>query len=346
MSRTTVSDVLNRGDAAELYADETRQRVADAVRVLGYAPSTTAQKLARGRSGLIGLVLLRDFSNPYFARFADSVDREVRRRGMRLQLSVRDCAGVDDEECSRRDAQLIRQMQADAVEGLLVGPIYEELDLHQHNALTRGQMPVVLFSSPRDDYDTVGKREDAARLIAIDHLREHGHRKVGFLCAPPSRVDPTSPDQFEPLRVLNSSGIFAGPQWVAWQGDTGRLDDYAEAISSFTDNWLAADEADRPTAVMTLNDSAAMVALGHFASRGIRVPQDLSVIGHDNLPEAAHLVPPLTTVDGDTDGQVRAAVELLSQRVAGSRDPVTDVQLVPQLKLRGSVAAVSPRPTL
>ena len=339
LSRTTVSDILNRPDAAHLYADETRRRVADAVRGLGYSVHTGAQKLARGRSNLIGLVLLRDFANPYFARLADAVDREVRRRGMRLQLAVRNCDGDDEAECARRDAELVAQMQADAVEGLLLGPVYEELDLSQHGALLRGRLPTVLFGgSASQPLDCVAEDADAGRGLSIDHLAGLGHRRIGFLCAPPSRTDPTRADHLPVLRQLRRSGRFAGAEWVAWHPDAGDLDGYAEAAGSWADQWLAADPADRPTAVLTLNDAAAVAALGVFARRGVRVPADLSVVGYDNLPESGHLVPPLTTVDNDVAGQVGRAVGRLVGRIADPSLPHEQITVAPRLVARGSTA--------
>ncbi len=321
LSRTTVSDVLNRGDAAAgLYADETRRRVEASVSVLGYRVNNTAQKLARGRSGLIGLVLLRDFSNPYFARFADAVGREVRSHGMRLHLAIRSVdADASEAERAQHDAELIEQMSDDGVEGLLLGPVYEELDLSQHEALVSGLLPTVLFGGQRRaDLDAVTEDGNAGRRLAIEHLAELGHRRIGFLCAPPNRSDPTRVDHVFSLRLLEELGLFAGPQWVAWQPDSGDLDDYAAAAEAFAEAWATANPAERPTAVLTHNDAAAMAALGVFARRGIRVPDDLGVVGYDDLPESAHLVPALTSVNCKVPEQVAAAVSLLLARIAGS----------------------------
>jgi LacI family transcriptional regulator len=348
LSRTTVSDVLNRGEAGRLYAEETRRRVQAAVRTLGYAPSSSAQKLARGRSGLIGLVLLRDFSNPYFARLADAVDREVRRRGMRLQTAVRTCDEQDEEHCAREDARLIEQMQADEVEGLLMGPVYERLDLRQHKHLFTGALPTVLFGSAmhhggegRSGLDTIGYDAIASRSLAVEHLRELGHTRVGYLCAPPNRVDPTAVDHVAGLRLLAEAGMFAGPQWVMWQPDDGVLDHYAAAAESFAEQWHTTQPSRRPTALICLNDASAMAALGVFHRRGIRVPQDVSLVGNDDLPEAAHLVPALTTISNDVTAEMRLAVGRLTARIEDPSLPAIAQAGEPRLVVRDSTAPPS-----
>jgi LacI family transcriptional regulator len=337
VSRTTVSDVLNRGDAAGLYADATRQKVMEAVAALGYTPHAGAQQLARGRSNLIGLILLRDFANPYFARLADAVDQEVRARGMRLQLAVRSSQEHEALDNHAAEAQLISQMQTDAVEGVIIGPVYEDTDLKLHPALMSGRLPTILFGGETDAaLDSVGEDSDTAWQLAINHLADLGHRRIGFLCAPPSRTDPTQTDHYHALRHLTNRGVFAGPQWVAWHPDDGNLDGYAEAADAFAEQWRAADSADRPTAVACLNDAVALVALGTFAERGIRVPHDLSVVGYDNLPESRHLVPRLTTVDNDVPGQIRVAVKRLLTRIKQPRLDPERVTVGPRLIERRS----------
>ena len=343
LSRTTVSDVLNRGDAAaKLYAPDTRRRIEQAVRDLGYAPAAAAQTLARGRSDVIGLVLLRGLTNPYFARLADAVEREVRRRGMRLQMAVSsDDDTADPADRARREAELIAQMRADAVEGLLLGPVYEDLDLREHAALIDGRLPTVLLGGGAADapLDVVGDDAPAGWRLAGEHLRELGHRRVGFLCAPPSRVDPTRVDHLPAVRVLREMGLFAGPQWVAWHPDAGDLAGYAETCDAFAEQWLEADPATRPTAVLCLNDRTALAALGTLSRRGIAVPADLSVIGRDDLAEAAHLVPPLTTVANDLPGQARLAVARLLDRIADPAPPTGRTTVAPRLVVRASTAA-------
>ncbi len=341
LSRTTVSEVLSRPESESLYAEATRQRVLSAANELGYAPHGIAQKLARGRSGILGLILLRDFSNPYFARLADVVDREVRKRNMRLQIAVRDCdAEADEATCFRHDAELVRQMQSDAVEGLLLGPVYEQLDLSQHEPLASGKLPTVLFGGSVAGFDGVGDGEEAGRSLAIDHLIELGHRRIGFLCAPPNRIEPTRDDHLVPLRLLREKGVLAGAQWIGWQPDTGRLDDFAEAAEAYAEQWLAAPEHARPTAVLCLNDAAAMTALGALARRGVSVPDDLSVLGYDNNPEAPHLVPPLTTVDNDLPGQVSQAVSCLLDRIANPGQPPEYRTVEPRLVVRASARRI------
>lgn len=333
LGRTTVSDILNRGGAGK-YSEETRSRVRMAVKQLGYAPSRAAQQLARGKSGLIGLMLLRDFSNPYWARVADAVEKELRQRDYRLQLAITD----NDPASEKRH---IMDMQSDGVEALLVGPVYEHQDFAQHESFFQGRLPIVLFGHALgSQFDEVHLDTDGGLTSAIDHLMEHGHQKIGFLCAPPSRFrDAPTNEDYPGYRLFRDRGMY-DPQWFTWQTDTGRFEDFFAACAGFADRWLAAAPARRPTAVMCHNDQVAMTALSAFASRGIRVPDDLSMIGFDNLPESAYLVPPLTTVDNRIDKQMNAAVELIVARTAAPKAPPTHHAVKPELIVRDSVRAI------
>ena len=330
---TTVSDILNR-NAASRYSEETCATVRKAVLELGYAPAGAAQQLARGRSGQIGLFLTRDFSNPFFARVADRVEREVRQRGYRLQIVI--STGSLESELQR-----IMQMKSDAVEGLIVGPVYEQLDIEQHRSVFRGGLPMVLFGGPfESEFDHVSLDHDLAWKIRVKCLLEAGHRRIGVLCLPPSRQAPGQPNLHHiGLRMLKKAGALS-PEWVQWQADTGLFEDFYGACAKFAARWKQAGESERPTAVICLNDQVAMTALAAFAAEGIRVPADISVVGYDNLPESSYLVPPLTTVDNNVSKQVEICVELLTDRIANPGRERVVRTIRPVLVERASVKAM------
>lgn len=335
LGRTTISDILNRDEAGR-YSDQTRKLVAKAVRELGYAPARAAQQLARGRSGLIGLLLTRDFTNPFFARVADLVERTVRERGYRLQLAI--AAGDQKTELDR-----IRQMQGDAVEGLIVGPVYEQLDIEQHRSVFGGGLPMVLFGGPFDsEFDHVALDHQAGWRVRIEYLKRQGHQRIAVLCLPPSREtsEPTNPPHLG-LQLMKRAGVL-DLDWVQWQPDTGHFADSYGACLKFARRWKTTRKADRPTAAICLNDQVAMTALSAFAQQGIRVPADLSIVGYDNLPESAYLVPPLTTVDNNVNEQMEACVELLIDRIAhpGRERVVRTIR--PKLVMRESILAIEP----
>ncbi len=335
LARTTVSDILNR-DAGERYGEATRQRVHDAVARLGYAPNRAAQIMAQGRTGMIGLMLTQGFSNPFWTRLAGTVQRELRQRDYRMQLALVD--GGDPEE----ELRLVRQLHSDQVEGLIVGPVYESLDLDIHRNVFRGRLPIVTFGSAIGcEFDSVGLDHAAGVRLALEHLLALGHRRIGCLAVAPSRLAPDKPNlDNEAVKVFAGLDIFDS-RWFFWQADTGRFEEVAALVAAFTDRWLAADVADRPTAMLCHNDQAAMTALSVLSQRGLRVPVDLSLVGYDNLPESAYLVPPLTTVENHADRQIAAAVELLSSRLANPQRKAQTRLIAPELITRATTARVA-----
>lgn len=338
LARTTVSDILNR-QAASRYSPETRHRVEQAVIELGYNPSRAAQQLARGRSGRVGLLLTRDFSNPFFAHVADSVERAIRSRGYQLQLAV-----TGDHR--NQGVESVKRLMGEDVEAMLIGPFYETLDLQLFREHLEKHIPIVVFGGLFDcPFDLVAIDHDLGRQQSLDHLLALGHRRIGYLCAPPSRAtDGQAQLSFSILDLIRSHGVLDESS-VLWHVDTGNLESIASSVRTFARRFVETPREARPTAVICHNDQVALVALSVFAELGISVPGDLSIVGFDNLPEARYLVPAITTVELNTEAQMSAAVAQLLARLVGEGDAAPDagkparIIVKPQLIVRASTAA-------
>ncbi|MAX26092.1 MAG: hypothetical protein CMJ19_16470 [Phycisphaeraceae bacterium] len=327
VGRTTVSDILNR-NAADKYQPETRKRVEDAVAKLGYTASRAAQQLARGRSGMIGLILTRDLSNPVFANRVEVVEKAIKQLGYRMQLAFTD----GDPEM---EASCIEQMQADAVEGLIMGPVYESLDLEQHKQILQGHLPVVLFGGTLgSQFDEVGLHPDASIHLAVKHLLSKGHKRVGFLGAPKPRTAEGPSRLFE--TYLKDAGL-KNPGPIIWSPDTDRYDDYYPVSEAFVKQWQAMDKNQRPTAMLCHNDQMAQTTIAACHKAGIRVPEDLSLVGYENAPGSAYLIPALTSIDNRGDQQMRQAIELLMDRIQHPRKTSEKRVIYPELIERDSV---------
>ena len=296
---TTVSDILNRG-AGDRYADDTRRRVESAVERLGYTPSRAAQSTRSGRSGVVGLLLTRDFSNPFWARFADTTEKALRRRGYFAQLGV--CDG--DPETETRHMQ---RLLGDRAEGLIIGPIYEEKDLRSHGRLVGGLIPTVVFGSDGvTKLDTVDVDVEANGELIAGHLAARGHRRVALLGDPAE--DPLAYERsvFHAIEAaLAAAGRPVDRSWIFPQRDRGRSEDAYATAAAFAHRFKQTVPEAKPTAVVCHNDQFAAAALCAFDAAGLRVPEELSVIGHDNLPESRFTIPPLTTLDSKTDADPR-----------------------------------------
>lgn len=331
LSRATVSDIINR-DEGDRYSSETRDKVHKAVEALGYTPVRAAQQLARGRSGVIGVLLTRDFNNPFFARFAILLEKNIRSCGYRLQL-VTELGGIGSE------TELLRQFRADAVEGAIVGPVYQHKDLEHYRKALGRNVPAVLFGSLFDcEFDQIALDHRMGRRLAVEHLISMGHRRIGYIAMPSPRGQNGEPCfEHDSFRVMQEKGV-AQPEWIVWREDTGNFESVESACKEMLARWMTRPADERPTALICHNDQIAMVAIHVFSQAGVKIPEDVSLVGDDNLLESAYMVPPLTTIDFHIDRQAAMVIECLNRRI---QEPLLARQTLivePSLVVRHSVA--------
>jgi LacI family transcriptional regulator len=334
LGRTTVSDILNRGDSGR-YSAEARQKVARAVRELGYTPSRAAQTMARGRSGVVGLMLTRDFGNPVWARLVAAAQSHLRSAELRMQLAITD---------AHPDAQLrhIHALHADQVDGLIVGPVYEPKDLAPHRAVFGTKLPIVTFGGQIAGFDCVAHDGTAGGLALTDHLLQRGHRRIAALGVPDR--DPHHPQstRFAAMHArLDDAGLYH-PDWTFAQPDRGSFAASSQLAHRFIHRWQAAPPDQRPTAVACHNDQVALTLLHAAREAGVNVPGQLAVTGYDDLPEARFFCPPLTTYRVDPDDQMHHAVNLLRDRITQPTRPPRIRLIQGQLIARQSTGQPAP----
>lgn len=330
VGRTTVADIVNR-NAGHKYRTRTREHVLATARRMGYVASTVAQTVARGRSGQVGLMLTRDFHNPYWARVAAEVESRLRSRRLFLQLAI-----TDGE--SKRERELIRHLHGQHIEGLIVGPVYEDRAVRNHQEIFRGSIPMVVFGGPITGFDVVMPDHSACRRLAVEHLLELGHRRIGYLCLPDGGGPEGDGLNITGFReALQRAGCF-DPSWVVPQWAERSVEEHSQAIEAFAVRWRQADPRVRPTAMVCHNDMVALIALLVFHRQGIQAPRDLSLIGLDNLPEAEIALPPLTTLDPHVGEQMEQALRLLLDEPRGPNDPPRSVTVAPTLVVRETAA--------
>ncbi len=334
LSRATVSDIINR-DEGNRYSAETREKVHKAVETLGYMPVRAAQQLARGRSGVIGVLLTRDFNNPFFARFASLLEKNIRSCGYRLQL-VTELGGITSE------MELLRQFRADAVEGAIVGPVYQLKDLEHYRKALGRNLPSVLFGSLFDcEFDQVALDHMRGRRLAVEHLLSMGHRRIGYIAMPSPRGHDGEPMfEHDSYRVMREKGV-ARPEWVVWREDTGNFEEIQSACREMLAKWMTSPADERPTALICHNDQIAMVAIHVFSQAGVKIPEDVSLMGDDNLLESAFMVPPLTTIDFHIDRQASLVLECLNKRIESPQLARQTLIVEPSLVVRNSVAKLN-----
>ncbi|WP_344529654.1 LacI family DNA-binding transcriptional regulator [Streptomyces albiaxialis] len=301
VSIKTVSNVVNNYPH---ITPTTRAKVQRAIDDLGYRPNLTARHLRKGRTGILALAV-PELGNPYFAELAGDVIDAAAEHDYTVLL---------DHTQGRRERELLvtQGFRARVIDGLILNPLeLEPEDL----AVRTDDAPLVLIGERRYDlpYDHIAIDNIAAARAAVRHLLDLGRRRIAFLGARGDR-----PSQPAHLRLLGwqaelaASGVPADESLVAPVEGWDRADG-AAAMAALL------DAGARPDAVFAYNDLIAIGAMRAMSERGLRVPEDIAVVGFDDLTEGRYGAVTLTTVSPDKRAIARLAVESLVSAIAGGR---------------------------
>lgn len=309
----------------EKVSAATRQRVDQAARKLGYTANAAAAALRTGRSGFVGM-LIPDLANPLFAALLKSAEQRLRTHGWTLLL-----AQVDPSDGDRLAA--LRTLVGKRVDGLILATTQGEdpiLDL-----VHRQRIPTVLVNRGFGErrFPSVVNDDQQSMRLAIEHLQSLGHRELLHLSGP--RSSSTGLTRLEGFRR------WAGPKQAVVEAAFFTREAGREAMLG---HLRQSATGCRQTAVVAANDLIALGAIEAIRSVGGRVPQDFSVIGHNDMPFMDLVSPPLTTVKVHTGLMGQEAADLLVQRMTQPGEAVPATRLLhPDLVLRASCAA--PRDT-
>ncbi len=316
VSPKTVSNVVNGGVPVR---PETKQRVQRALDALDYVPNLSARGLRNGRTGVIALAL-PDLSTAYSAVMAHHVVVAAARRGWSVQVEE---TGTSD---SRREAELLGRAREHLVDGVILNPV-----LLETSAVQRGvSLPPLVLIGEVDQpvVDHVWTDNGAASRELVELLLAAGHRRIGVLGVMQSATSRLREQGYRQAFVAAGLGLDPALEirCSRWEPAGGY-----EA----TRDWLRAH--DPPDALFCFTDSLALGALHALAEAGIRVPEDVSVVGYDDVPEAAHYTPPLTTVGFDRAAFAEVVLARLAERIAEPDAPVTSRTVPYRVVRRDSV---------
>ncbi|WP_394435314.1 LacI family DNA-binding transcriptional regulator [Streptomyces sp. SGAir0957] len=319
VSTAAVSQAFN--DKGRL-AEATRQRILDAALDLGWSPSASASALRSARTRTLALVVRRPTdvlgADPHFSELITGIEGELAPRGYGLLLHL--VAGVEEE------GALYERLAAEKrVDGAVLTDA--RADDPRPALLTRLGLPAVLLGAPTPDASVpvVGLGNQGAGVVeVVRHLRGLGHTRIAYV-AGPAELQHTRLRLAVFEETLTAAGL--APAAV-------RHTDFSEAAAVAATRELLAAE-DRPTAVVYANDSMAVCGIGTAQRAGLRVPEDLSVVGYDNLPLGGWLHPRLTTVDQQVQRVGAAAARTLLAQ-CGEDLPATPLVDRPRLVVRES----------
>ncbi len=281
VSATTVSHVLNEVDGARI-ADETRTRVREAAQLLGYAPNWSARNLRLQRSHAVGMVSDHIATTPYAGHMILGAQEAAMARGF-LLLVVNT---VGDAQVEAREIDELLQRQVDGV-------LYASLRHHHLDRLPEGLrgVPTVLLDASCADVSVpaVVPDEVGGARAAVEELLRHGHTRIGFVAN--DEDIPATHGRLEGYRAaLAGVGVPFEPQLVVPEFP-------AEAATGYRGAMKLLRGPRPPTALFCFHDRMAMGAYRAAAELGLRIPEDLSIVGFDNQRFVAdELHPGLTTV--------------------------------------------------
>lgn len=308
VSIKTVSNVVNN---YQHVTPAMRARVQQAIDELGYRPNLTARHLRKGRTGIIALAL-PELGNPYFAELAGAVIDAAARHDYTVLL---------DHTGGLREREILVSggFSARVIDGLILSPI--ELETEDLRARS-DDAPLVLLGERRYDlpHDHIAIDNIAGARAAVRHLLDLGRRRIAFLGARRDRThQPAHLRQLGWQAELAASGIaeeacLIGPT-QGWERSDG-----AGAMAALLDS------GQRPDAVFAYNDLIAIGAMRVLFERGLRVPEDVAVVGFDDITEGRFGAVTLTTIAPDKQAIARLAVESIIASLAGEESRPRQLQ--------------------
>lgn len=317
VSRATVSLVLRD---SPLVAEETRARVQNSIRKLGYVYNRAAASLRTQRSLTVGLII-SDISNPFFAELTLGIEAHLDESNYLALLSN------TSEQTDKQD-RILDTLQEQQADGVLLCPA-QGTNFEALKRLREWRLPFVLVVRylPGIEADYVGADNALGAKLAVEHLVKLGHRRIAFIGGAPDSS----------ARRDRVSGYYH-----ALQNYNLKIDDSLLITSPVTrtggrEAVLALlKRPDPPTATLCYNDIVAFGVMLGLQSAGHVPGKDFSVVGFDDIKEAALQHPPLTTVSISPRQIGKEAAQLLLERVANPADPARQIILPPRLIIRES----------
>lgn len=316
----TVSNYLNRPD---VLAPATSTRVQQAIDALGYVPNIAARNLRVGRSRSIGLLVL-DVGNPFFTDFIKGAEHIARAAGYAVLLG-------NTEEDAARESDYLDLFVEQRVAGVIVAPtgdVRQQMD----ELRARGARAVLLDeATAAPEFCSLAVNDFAGGRMGIEHLLETGRRRVAFVRGP-ARIRQVQ---------ARHDGVRAGMEGVAdarltvFDADSFSV----EAGRQAGEQILALPPEERPTGVFAANDLLALGVLQAMFAAGVRVPDDLALMGYDDIQYAASAAVPLTSIrQPSREMGAQAAAMLLAELASGDEHVHEHVLFEPEIITRTSTS--------
>ena len=317
VSLATVSRVINKNSRV---SDKTRQKVQDAMAELGYRPNSIAQSLASNRSNSVG-ILVSELHGPFFGQMMAGIESELRAAGKHVIITT----GHSEEDKEKDGIEFLISRNCDAI----ILHVEAVTDAYLID-LCKGKMPVYLMSRLVEglNENCISLDNELGGYLATQAVLEQGHSAIAYIAGP--QFKPDSKDRLAGHKRALADNNIAFSDTLYFEGDfkeTGGSD----GLKCFIDS------KQKFSALICANDEMASGAITYGREQGFSLPEDLSIIGFDNIIFARHTYPKLTTIDNPVNLMGHMAAKLVLKNIYKQKDMSITHSFEPTLITRDSV---------
>jgi LacI family transcriptional regulator len=316
VSTATVSRVLAEQEGV---SEALVVRVHEAVKSLNYQPNRVARNLRRQASQIIGVVI-SDIQNPFFTSLLRGIEKIIEDAGYTLLLT-----NTDEDE--NRERKYLAILRAEGVAGIIIAPCQRDRDAFRD--FEDGSLPMILIDRtvPESPLDLVTVNSKLGVFEAVNHLIQLGHTQIGLVSGP-EKVSTAFERKAGYLKALIDAGITPNPDFIQYGNfrQEGGYDAMRRVLNL----------PERPTAVMTANNLMTLGALQVIHEYGLSIPDEMSVVGFDDMAWADSLKPSLTAIMQPTYEMGTTSAQLLLERMRDPQGPTRQVVLQTRLIIRSS----------
>lgn len=331
-STATVSRVLS--NSGYPVSEDVRLRILDAAQKLNYSPNMVGRMLKKSKSMDIG-VIIPTISNPFYTQIILGIEIEARKQGYNILL----CNSFRNPDTEKSYLESLYQKQ---VKGLIISSIGSNQEILK--SMQSNGVRIVAFDQEVQDIkcSRVGFDYIKGGLIAVEHLIAMGHRNIAFLTSPLTRKSRN--DVLEGYRLgLLKNGIAYNEEFVI----TADCElEFGNATYEFESGKALAHKflniPNKPTAIFSINDMMAFGIMQELTVKGIRIPEDVSVVGFDNIEFSSMSTPSLTTINQPSFETGKLACKILLDNMARDEQDSMSIALEPSIVVRNSVRSILP----
>lgn len=321
VSTTTVSHVINK---TRFVAPETEKLVLNAIQTLNYSPSAVARSLKVNTTRSIGMIVTTSEA-PYFAEIIHAVEERCYRQGYSLFL----CNTQNDPDKIKNHLEMLAKKRVDGVLVMCAEYTQDSLDLLAN--FTDIPMVVMDWGPSNQNSDIIQDNSFAGGYMATKYLIDNGHTSIGIISG--ELIKTTAKTRYAGfVKAMEEANLNINPNWI--------MEGFFEPEDGYECMNKILQQEELPTAVFCCNDVMALGAISAIGEKGLKVPDDISIIGYDNIHASRFYSPPLTTIHQSKSRLGAQAVNLLFQRIGDKSGQHQVIEIHPELVVRSSVKKI------